>query len=166
VDGQRNLLAKIIDLAAAATLGGAVAFAVLQIAAPTVALSAALSAFAVSCRILRAIAAGSPDFTLPAFEVRDYPQAGEEEDELLLTADMAVIAEASPEADELLLDEVVVAIEADQRVVQLFPPPEVLTVHQLRNAIDQHLQSRETKVVADASSELSDAIAELRRSLR
>lgn len=86
------------------------------------------------------------DFPLPSFELPPLE-----------------FDDAAGEADELLLDEVIVQIAPPPRA-ELSPP--LPTAGQLRESIERHLrgESRGGRR-ADAADELRHALAELRRSL-
>lgn len=100
-------------------------------------------------------------FAVPMFDVREIEPAPRdelvlgEEDRLPLTRD----AEAA-----LVLDDVLAELGPDSRVVRLFDSSAMPTAGQLKARIDDHLG--QSTVDADASQALSDALAELRRSLR
>ena len=66
-----------------------------------------------------------------------------------------------------VLDDVLTQINADSRVVRLFDPKLMPTPGQLKSQIDSHLgHGSPASGASDASQALSDALAELRRSLR
>jgi len=126
-------------------------------------------------------------FALPAFELRpiEFIEADElllsetvggelvlterfDPDELLLTdADRLEPSVAADDGEPLVLDDVLAAIGPDSRVVRLFDRRAMATPAQLRSRIDGHLRDAElARQVPDASEALSEALAELRRSLR
>jgi hypothetical protein len=92
--------------------------------------------------------------------------------ELLEQADVVAIVEqlgANPAAkreieDELVLEDVLEAIESDSRVVRLFEPSD--TAGEMQARIERHLHSTRRQAQADAAQELHEALAALRRSLR
>ena len=90
--------------------------------------------------------------------------------ELLEQADVAGIVEqlgASAErtaTEELVLDDVLAAVEEDSRVVRLFEPND--TAGEMHARIEDHLRSAPRQTPPDATQELHDALAALRRSLR
>lgn len=142
--------------------------------------AAAIVAHLLCSRALNAIAHREPQFKVRAFDVREIV-ALEADDELLLTervADELVLTEADrvTAADELILgdadrllvlDDVLAEIGPESRVVRLFDRKAMPTPGQLRSRIDSHLgQTAPSTQHADASQALSDALAELRRSLR
>ena len=90
--------------------------------------------------------------------------------ELLEEADVVAIVErlgatpAKPSGEELVLDEVLAAIEPESRVVRLFEPND--TAGEMQARIDRHLRSSPRQIPPDATQELHEALAALRRSLR
>ena len=86
-------------------------------------------------------------------------------DELLL--DRPLVEAATDAVAELLLDDPLLAPAPGSRVVQLFAAGRMPTAGQLKQRIDRHLAEGERPAVTrDASDALSEALAELRRSLR
>lgn len=87
------------------------------------------------------------------------------DDALLLTEADRLPAAAS--GDPLVLDDVLAAIGPESRVVRLFDRTAMPTPGQLQVRIDDHLgQGSAAADPMDASQALSDALAELKRSLR
>ena len=85
--------------------------------------------------------------------------------ELLLTD--ADRLHAPADAEPLVLDDLLAELGSDSRVVRLFDRKAMPTPGQLKSRIDDHLEQGERRSGAsDASQALSDALAELRRSLR
>jgi hypothetical protein len=115
---------------------------------------------------------GSKGRTLPLPEFERPPLELSPLSELLEQADVVGIVEqlgAAPAAkrgieDELVLEDVLEAIESDSRVVRLFEPND--TAGEMQARIDQHLHSTRRQAQADAAQELHEALAALRRSLR
>ena len=114
---------------------------------------------------------GSPGRTLalPAFE--QAPLQLSPVTELLEQADVVAIVErlgAAPAKreieDELVLEDVLEAIESDSRVVRLFEPSD--TAGEMQARIDRHLHSARHQAHSNAAQELHEALAALRRSLR
>ena len=107
---------------------------------------------------------------LPAFE--QPPLELSPVSELLEQADVVALVErlsATPEAkreieEELVLEDVLDAIESDSRVVRLFEPND--TAGEMQARIERHLHSARAQAHADAAQELHEALAALRRSLR
>src|SRR3954447_22847615 len=157
-------------------LGGLVPLPELAICAG----AAAIVAHLLCTRALNGIAQQEPQFKVRAFDVREIDTL-EADDELLLTDRVAgelVLTEADRvatpgelvlgDADRLLvLDDVLAEIGPESRVVRLFDRKAMPTPGQLRSRIDSHLgQIAASSPQADASQALSEALAELRRSLR
>jgi hypothetical protein len=136
--------------------------------------AAAIVANLVCCWILHALAHNGPQFSVRAFDVREIEAI---EDELLLTdVDRAEPAELvltdaerlDPHSSEPLeLEDVLAELRPDSRVVRLFDRRAMPTPGQLKSRIDHHLSQESSPAAqSDASQALSDALAELRRSLR
>ena len=86
-------------------------------------------------------------------------------DELLL--DQPLVEAATVAVAELLLDDALPAPAPDSRVVQLFADGRMPTAGQLKHRIDRHLaDGGRAAAPGDASDMLTEALAELRRSLR
>lgn len=177
MNGKRlNRLELIVERGAAAVFGGAAGFAVFAalvgfVGQPERAICAAAAAIIANLlctRALQAWAAAGPQFKVPAFEQAII----ETEDELLLTAADIVHpelvltdADRLPVAEPLELDDVLAELGPDSRVVRLFDPAKMPTPGQLNSRIEAY-QARSTPAYPDASQQLSEALAELRRSLR
>src|SRR6478735_8181121 len=176
--GQIDRIETGVERLASASFGGAVgyaAFAGLEtvVSLPELAVcagAAAIVAHLLCGRSLSALAQRSPQFRVRAFDVREI-ETLEAQDELVLTeADQL----QSPgellltEEDRLLvLDDVLAEIGPESRVVRLFDRKAMPTPGQLKSRIDHHLrQDAAATARSDASQALSDALAELRRSLR
>ena len=137
------------------------------------------------CRgALAAFAEREAAFAVPAFAAAEI----EIDDELMLTdenrigsAELLLSDKDRVEADELLLteadrvgaadtlelDDILAELGPDSRVVRLFDRKAMPTPGQLKTRIDIHLdKSKPSAVQSDAAQALSDALAELRRSLR
>jgi hypothetical protein len=85
--------------------------------------------------------------------------------ELVLTEAERIGAQPRTAPEPLVLDDVLAKLEPDSRVVRLFDRKAMPTPGQLQSRIDDHLGQR-TSAAPDAAQALSDALAELRRSLR
>ena len=115
---------------------------------------------------------GSRGRALPLPEFEQRPLELSPVSELLEQADVVAIVEqlgATPAAereieDELVLEDVLEAIESDSRVVRLFEPSD--TAGEMQTRIERHLHSTRRQAQADAAQELHEALAALRRSLR
>lgn len=169
-----------VELIASAAFAGAVAFAAFatlrsSLPQPQVyVLATAAAAFAFL--LVRLVTRPSPrktSFRTPAFELPEFEAF--EADELVLSEEHRVEPEelVLREADRvdsgveaLELDDVLAAISPDSRVVRLFDRKAMPTPGQLHSQIEDHLGQRTAVPVQDASKALSDALAELRRSLR
>jgi hypothetical protein len=154
-----------------------------EVAACTVA--AVAIAYLLSSHSQRAIASRKRRLAVPVFDLRDYESS--ENGELLLTErvrDELVLSEADRFDDELVLteadrfeavasveplvlDDILAELGPDARVVRLFDRKAMPTPGQLKARIDDHLSpDRPSAGASDASQALSDALAQLRRSLR
>lgn len=162
------------EFAPAAIFGSAVAFAsATYLALPQFSMTPlAAGAAALGGAWLALGKFGSPKgrFVLSEFEqpVVEYEQSSL--GELLEQADVAGIVEQlgsfdeQPASEELVLDDVLAAVESDSRVVRLFEPND--TAGEMRARIEDHLRSSPRQTPPDATQELHDALAALRRSLR
>lgn len=172
-----------VELMASLFLAGAAAFAANTLLRSTIAeteLRAAVAAsagvaFLLSLMVMRAMRSVKSSFQLPLFEVPELefeasPSSADNQatfDELLLTDEdrIPVGMPASP-VEPLLLDDVLAQIGPDSRVVRLFDRKAMPTPGQLQSRIDDHLAHGRSAAGQDASQALSEALAELRRSLR
>ncbi|MEO8547024.1 MAG: hypothetical protein ABI422_01525 [Sphingomicrobium sp.] len=130
-----------IDVGAAAIFAAAVGFALWAAAFDGSSTSLALvaSAFLLAFAGLRNIPADQPGYALPAFAaapIEPTPQTGDDA------------------AGELILQDMLATVSPDARVVRLFGPGQ------------SNHSSNPPANAPDASQELNDALAELRRSLR
>jgi len=169
---------RVVEYGASAVLGGAVANALwrgLDNAVPPLQLAvgaavAGVIAWGVSMRVLGGLAVGEAHFALPIFDVKELEEF--ELDELLLTDrvnDELILTDDDrlEGTGPLVLDDILAEIGPDSRVVHLFGRKEMPTPGQLKSRIDDHLeQAAPSLAQPDASQALSDALAELRRSLR
>ena len=145
---------------------------------------AALIAYFLCRSVLETLAQRDRSFGLRVFDVRDIETI---DDELVLTdADRIdndlVLTDADrlqpgelllTEADRvehpgepLELDDILHELQPDSRVVRLFDRKAMPTPGLLQSRIDTHLEQGTSRPLSDASQALSDALAELRRSLR
>lgn len=183
-----------VERGASATLAGAVGYAAYGLGSTLFSgpqlwacvFAAAALAYVICCGVLAAITPRRPRFAVPIFDVReidpselvltDADRLGADElvlteedrlrkDELLLT-DADRLKPASTSADPLVLDDVLAEIDSGARVVRLFDRKAMPTPGQLKSKIDNHLSQGSASGASDASQALSDALAELRRSLR
>jgi hypothetical protein len=96
-----------------------------------------------------------------AFELVPLPETQE-----LGTLELSEADRFVPREDALELDDVLVAVGPDSRVVQLFGGDAPPTAGELVDRIDRHLAGRRQGPGADDSDALFDALDELRRNLR
>ena len=136
-------------------------------------IAAAAAAFLLCDRSLKRVSRGHSQFRLSVFDLREYDTLGS--DELLLTDslnDELLLSDADRlappvAADELVLDDILGEIASDARVVRLFDRKAMPTPGELKARIDSHIgQASAAAAPVDASQALSDALAELKRSLR
>ena len=187
--GQIDRIETGVEQLASALFGAAAGYAVYVtlrgvVSQPELAVcagAAAIVANLICGRSLAAFASKGPQFKVRAFDVREI-ETLDERDELLLAdddrlSDELVLTEAdrlkSPvelilgDEDRLLvLDDVLEEIGPQSRVVRLFDRKAMPTPGQLKTKIDDHLGRGSPTAQSDASQALSDALAELRRSLR
>lgn len=174
------------ERAASALLGGAVGFAVycllgVRISLPQLVACAAGSgalAYLVSSFALRSMMPRSDPFGVSTFlpcefnfleaDALDLTDSDRlDAQELVLTdSDRLEAASQKPEKQPLVLDDILAQIDADARVVRLFDRKAMPTPGQLKSRIDDHLGKEAKMKTPDASAALSEALAELRRSLR
>lgn len=163
-----NRIESSVERVASALFAASVGFAAYSLL-PSALAQPALSACSGGAAILAFLLAGrgqralqpAPRFPVPIFDVRGLDPAPA--DELVLTEDDRYVR-TDAEEGPLVLDDILAQVTADSRVVHLFDPAAMPTPGQLRARIDTHLASDAT--VPDASQALSEALAELRRSLR
>lgn len=175
----------LVELAGALVPAGSAGIAAMLLApsyglAPEAALLAGFGGmFVLALAAMRAVPAEPRRLALPAFEpmvlptcVLDdaempHPQSFSIVDELLLDQPLVQPAEMAAVA-ELLLDDPLPSPPVESRVVQLFAAGRMPSAGQLQQRIDRHLTAgdRLPDVTQDASDALSEALAELRRSLR
>ena len=169
------------ERSAAALFGAAVGYAAFTWLGPWIsepeqgvcAAAGAGAAFLLCAAILDRVDGGRSHFRMPAFDPREFGtfQSGELlltdrlDGELLLTDADRLPAPAA--IDELLLEDVLGQITPESRVVRLFDRKAMPTPGELKSRIDAHIgQGVAAAVPVDASQALTDALAELRRSLR
>ena len=177
--GSATLFGASVGYAAFVGLGGIVSPPELVVCA----MAPAIVAHLLCSRALQAVARRGQEFSVRVFDVADIETI---DDELLLTdadrvPDELVLTDADRVSDELILtdgdrlhagetlvlDDILAQLGPDSRVVRLFDRSAMPTPGQLRSRIDRHRgQAAARPVAPDASQALSDALAELRRSLR
>ena len=190
--GKRSeSIVKSLELVAAGAFAAAVGYAVFALSGlpepeggMCVAVATSISFYL--CRgALAVFAEKDAAFTVPIFDVREI----ELDEELLLTRENRVgtaellLTEADrlgteellltesdrvgTEPGTLELDDILAELGPDSRVVRLFDRKAMPTPGQLQTRIDDHLhRATPAPVHSDAAQALSDALAELRRSLR
>jgi len=182
---DRGRLDWLVELTGASAPAVAAAFAAAKLApANGWALSTAVlvgfgGVFAAAFIAMRIVPAEARHLALPDFDlavvldevllddVLLLDERYEAPDELLL--DQPLVEAATEAVAELLLDDPLTAPAPDSRVVILFADGRMPTAGQLKHRIDRHLADgpREAQVSpSDAADALSEALAELRRSLR
>lgn len=179
-----NRVETCTEVAAAALFGGSVAYAVYtwlgaDVSQPQLGASASgagLVAFLLCAGAMRMAVPQAPDLPVSIFNVRDI--GFEDDDELVLTnadrlnSDELLLTKADRlngqvHDDPLVLDDILAQIGPEARVVRLFDRKAMPTPGQLKSRIDRHLgQGSSPAAPSDASQALSEALAELRRSLR
>jgi hypothetical protein len=125
--------------------------------------AAAALAFLLCSLVLHAWARHQ-SFALLPFELQEFGpfQAAEE---LLLTDADRLVPHGAAAPEPLLLDDILAELGPDSRVVRLFDRKAMPTPGELSARIDDHL-GQPPAAAPDASEALSNALAELRRSLR
>jgi hypothetical protein len=133
----------------------------------------AIAAFPGALFLLRALEGGPKPFPQPIFDIlKIEPVPLADLGELVLSdsdrLDELVLGETDRLDDQpLMLEDVLVDVEPDSRVVQLFDPSAMPTPGQLKDRIDRHLDGGTSHSPSpDASEALLAALADLRRSLR
>lgn len=186
-----NRIESSAEQVAAALLGGSAGYAayVLSNGGPQRTLYAAGAwalAYIVCLMCMKAVSGGKTRFDIRIFDVSSLGISELEElllteklgDELLLTQSDRLDAEliltdadrlsgvGTAIAEPLILDDVLAAVGADARVVRLFDRKAMPTPGQMSSTIERHLDRGAGSGHPDAAQALSDALAELRRSLR
>ena len=172
--GENIGWALAFELAPAAIFGSATAFATATfLALPQFGMEPVAAGAAAFGGIWLALSKfGSRGRSLPLPEFEQPPLELSALSELLEQADVVGIVEqlgAAPAAKreiekELVLEDVLEAIESDSRVVRLFEPSD--TAGEMQARIERHLHSARHQAQANAAQELHEALAALRRSLR
>lgn len=181
---DRGRLDWLAELAGASAPAAAVAYAASKLAplngwpVPLALLAGFGGAFIAAYFAMRCVTAEPHYLPLPGFEPASatddellLDQRFEEFDELLLDEPWVAtpMGAATQAVAELLLDDPLPAPAPDSRVVQLFAGARMPTAGQLALRIDRHIAEGAGSGPAssgDASDALSEALAELRRTLR
>jgi hypothetical protein len=160
-----------IGLSAAACLAAALGFAVYHAVdrltgVPGMIAAAgfsAIAAYPAAAALLHVLEGPTKPFPQPVFDMVEIEPV--QPDELLLAdADRLPAGDAQ---QPLVLDDILVGIAPDSRVVQLFDRSAMPSPGQLKTRVNQHLDGGTPhSPPPDASEALFAALAELRRSLR
>jgi hypothetical protein len=145
---------SVVDAAAASLLAGAVGYAFYKLAIAQASVAGAGVAFGLSFAGLRRV---QPVKDAPPIDRSVTTPVGD----LLAEADRSL----AHEEDELVLDDILAALNPDSRVVRLFERDAMPTPGQLQGRIERHLEGGASARSQDASQALHDALADLRRSL-
>jgi hypothetical protein len=149
----------LIDAAAAAVLGCAIALACAKLAMGPQPLVAGLGGFALALAALRCVPAGDRKLVVPDFDA--IPLAFTDAAEQAPPVEDALVVE-----DALLLEDVLAPPAADARVVQLFDTARMAAAGELVAGHDrQSGRAPAHPELHDASQALTDALRELRRAL-
>jgi hypothetical protein len=169
--GSVMLIEKNVDRAASALFAAAGGYAAYVWLAPrsggpllaAEAAAVAALAFLLCIRSLSAIHPKARRLRVPVFDVRDIELG--ELPELLLTDRHE---EPTARLEEPLdLDDILVELDPESRVVRLFDPAAMPTPGQLNARIERHLVGDSSAAASqDASQALHEALEQLRRSLR
>lgn len=166
--GQARFSERAVESAAAACLGGAVAWSLWRLSSGgAMAIAVALAAGALVCLAARRALAHLGGAPAP-FAVAEFAPAAvtasAAPDVLILTLDQAIDPPSNDAA--LLLDDALGAPAADSRVVRLFDAAAIPTAGELQRRIDRHLRGGpDVAAGPDDSAALHEALAVLRRSL-
>jgi hypothetical protein len=172
--GESIFWALAFEFAPAAIFGAAVGFATATwLALPplgTTPAAAGAVAFVAVWVGLKRFGSRGKAFPIADFEQPEIKVELSAVGELLEEADVVALVEqlsassTKPAGEELVLDDVLAAMEPESRVVRLFDAND--TAGEMQARIDRHLRSSPRQIPPDATQELHDALAALRRSLR
>jgi hypothetical protein len=167
--GKAEKIERALYAGAALLFGAAAGFGTVKLLTSlTAAAATGVFASAAAFAALRRVPVPERWFDVPEFTPENATFA--ELDELVLTDADRWQPQPQPQpdaGDELLLEDIVAELAPNSRVVRLFDPASMPTVGELNAAIEQHLGDTIGRAApADASQQLYDALAELRRSLR
>jgi hypothetical protein len=144
-----------VDAGAALLFAAAVAYALWTAMTVQAAAAGSVGAFALCLAGLRRVPAAPISAVEPSRSVTPVTNLLAEADRSLAHAE-----------DELVLDDILSALDSESRVVRLFEPAAMPTPGQMKDRIDRHLGVDDGVASPDASQALHDALADLRRSLR
>ena len=105
-----------------------------------------------------------PEFEQPRLELSPVSELLEQADVVAIVEQLGAPPAEREFEEELVLEDVLEAIESDSRVVRLFEPND--TAGEMQARIERHLHSARHQAQANAAQELHEALAALRRSLR
>ena len=105
-----------------------------------------------------------PEFEQPRLELSPVSELLEQADVVALVEQLGASRAEREFEEELVLEDVLEAVESDSRVVRLFEPND--TAEEMQARIERHLHSARHQAQANAAQELHEALAALRRSLR
>src|ERR687897_599132 len=105
-----------------------------------------------------------PAFEQPRLELSPVSELLEQADVVALVEQLGAPRAEREFEEELVLEDVLEAIESDSRVVRLFEPTD--TAGEMQARVERHLHSARHQAQANAAQELHEALAALRRSLR
>ena len=105
-----------------------------------------------------------PEFEQPRLELSPVSELLEQADVVAIVEQLGAAHAEGESEEELVLEDVLEAIESDSRVVRLFEPND--TAGEMQSRIERHLHSTRRQAQTDAAQELHEALAALRRSLR
>lgn len=158
--GEGDVVAWLIDGAAAITFAASAAFAGGTLSGPQMAATCGVVGFGLALLFLRAVQPRTARLSLARFDPVDWAT---------LEGSGREVPFSGSEQEVLLLEDVL-AVAADSRVVQLFPTPPLPSPGELKARIDAHLAGKPAmgevvQLPVDASAALREALADLRRSL-
>lgn len=182
-----SLLDTIVQGVASAAFAGAVGFAVETTSWDNgYAVGAGLLAYAACFLFLKRLVTPEVRMKVPVFDLREFEpfeldelllteavhhelvltEADRVESELVLRDSDRVESRGGIASEPLVLDDVVTSVGAESRVVRLFDRKAMAGAEQRRASVGQSPYHPLGEGAGDASQALSEALAELRRSLR
>jgi hypothetical protein len=105
-----------------------------------------------------------PEFEQPRLELSPVSELLEQADVVAIVEQLGAPPAEREFEEELVLEDVLEAMESDSRVVRLFEPND--TAGEMQARIERHLHAARHQAQANAAQELHEALAALRRSLR
>lgn len=162
-------LGRAVDIVSSSLFAGCVGFATWSVTASDASAAAAAAAAFVAAMLGLGRIGSTSAFALPAFNLVRFDAEDEDrQSELLLTelAELLLTETVDGGPEELLLDDRLTRPGDDSRVIRLFDPRTLPSAGELHERIDRYLQEGARPSSSDATRELHQALAELRRSLR